>query len=551
MKITVRSTPTQVVPNPAAPAGILSVTITPNTPVVGGATIPIGQVTLTGPAPTGGQLITLVSSNPSAAAVSASFTIPAGSVTGGFGITTLPVTASTTATITASTNSTSKTATIVVLSPGAPPTDPIPTPPPDSTPVPSIVISDVEFDLMTLEPPTLLAEDPESYYGTFRKVMATYLQKNLVDPLAQWNLNLFADTVDGIDIVRWEKVYGIPSNDTLSLVSRRAAVGTRMVQEPFTHARRNNLVARYMVAPVGDPAALTPDGIPLTVDGIPLFNENVANATVYRIYEDAMRFVYVVRINNGLGVDAVSLLRDLQAVTPAGIGVTLSPVTNVLDYKLMTLNLAPVWYSRFNGNANDETAFGDNGVLTVAPTALATPGLLDAAVGDAGYTFNGTSHYVTIPTAPQMRTSRMWAFRARVRPATSGYGAGVYGHVFSNGAHRMGAKNNQYFVGFTIDGVYTELLAPASYFASGTTRTLLGKLSDDEISIYIDGLKVASMTVHPQSIQNNTNDYLIGRNQAASNGFWNGAIDEPAIFDHDISDSDIYLAHRTGINQLS
>src|SRR5205807_10462942 len=94
---------------PSAPTTISSLTLNPIS-VVGGAQSSTGTVTLSGPAPTGGAVVSLSSSNPSVAAVPASVTVPAGASSASFTVTTSAVVASTAVTISASYGGASRTA---------------------------------------------------------------------------------------------------------------------------------------------------------------------------------------------------------------------------------------------------------------------------------------------------------------------------------------------------------------------------------------------------------------------------------------------------------
>ena len=90
-------------------------TIAPD-PVLGGTEPSVGTVTLLAAASSSGQLVTLSSSNPSAASVPGSVTVPAGYDAATFPITSYPVAADTTVTITATCNGESRTDTLQVIS---------------------------------------------------------------------------------------------------------------------------------------------------------------------------------------------------------------------------------------------------------------------------------------------------------------------------------------------------------------------------------------------------------------------------------------------------
>ncbi len=100
------------------PLTLTSVGVSP-TSVTGGS-VAAGTATLTGPAPSGGVVVTLTSSNTSAATVPASVTVPAGASAGLFTVTTLAVGSTATSTITATYSGTSRTTTLTVTSSPSP-----------------------------------------------------------------------------------------------------------------------------------------------------------------------------------------------------------------------------------------------------------------------------------------------------------------------------------------------------------------------------------------------------------------------------------------------
>jgi Beta-propeller repeat len=105
-------------PDAAPPPPVLSTFSTNPSTVVGGNDSS-GTVVLSTPAPEGGALIALSSSNPAVASVPATVTAPSISFTATFSISTAPVSVSTTVTITAAYNGTTRTAALTVT-PAAP-----------------------------------------------------------------------------------------------------------------------------------------------------------------------------------------------------------------------------------------------------------------------------------------------------------------------------------------------------------------------------------------------------------------------------------------------
>src|SRR5205085_1280032 len=91
-------------------------TITGAKSVVGGGST-LATVTLNGPAPASGILITLSSSNSAAAAVPGNVTVPAGSSSATVAVTTFGVSTATSVTVSASSGSASKSASLTVQPP--------------------------------------------------------------------------------------------------------------------------------------------------------------------------------------------------------------------------------------------------------------------------------------------------------------------------------------------------------------------------------------------------------------------------------------------------
>ncbi len=104
---------------PAA-ASLSSVSVNPNSVVGGNAST--GTATLTTAAPSGGAVVTLSSSIPSAATVPGSVTIAAGATSGNFTVSTVSVTASTSGSITGTFGGATRSAILTVRPPDPPPT---------------------------------------------------------------------------------------------------------------------------------------------------------------------------------------------------------------------------------------------------------------------------------------------------------------------------------------------------------------------------------------------------------------------------------------------
>jgi hypothetical protein len=105
-------TPVTPTPTPTPAAAVAAVSLNPTS--VKGGTASTGTVTLSAAAPTNGAVVTLASSNPTAAAVPSTVTVAAGATTATFTVTTTTVTASTSVAIFASSGGATSMATLTV-----------------------------------------------------------------------------------------------------------------------------------------------------------------------------------------------------------------------------------------------------------------------------------------------------------------------------------------------------------------------------------------------------------------------------------------------------
>jgi hypothetical protein len=105
----------QTVSLTVTPPTLIGLTLSPSS-VIGGSSS-TGKVTLSGPAPSGGEVVSLSSSNAGVATVPSSVMVAGGSMTASFTVTTIPVGTSTSITISAVLNGATRTASLTVLPP--------------------------------------------------------------------------------------------------------------------------------------------------------------------------------------------------------------------------------------------------------------------------------------------------------------------------------------------------------------------------------------------------------------------------------------------------
>ena len=200
----------------------------------------------------------------------------------------------------------------------------------------------------------------------------------------------------------------------------------------------------------------------------------------------------------------------------------------------------------FNGNANDISGNGLNGVVHNANLTIGSTGIANTA-----YQFNGTNSYIFVPYDSIMNTAKH-TICAVVKP--SGY---YLGHCHGNSilwrgnelspsfSYHLEYNNNAYdsnncslydpshelFMGGTGPGFSVTYVSQWNYpnfIDTGIWYCVVAAFENDTEKIYVDG--ILKLSVHESgSLITSTNGIRIGmsENDSVSFPYWlNGAIDE-------------------------
>lgn len=173
------------------------------------------------------------------------------------------------------------------------------------------------------QPRRILPTNQNSNFGAVRKVITDPLQE-CFETLRELALEMFIETASGY-ISLWERDLGLPPNTaTLTLDQRKARILNRIRKQPFTKARRKEVIDNYIISIQGNSVQLTPAGVPLTADGVPLYSDPIpAGVDPYTITENVENFSYNVTFNESLDINVQDVARDLASITPAGINFTI------------------------------------------------------------------------------------------------------------------------------------------------------------------------------------------------------------------------------------
>lgn len=414
-----------------------------------------------------------------------------------------------------------------------------------------VAYSDVELDLIDIEPPGLLPTDQVSYWGQLRKVLADYTQANAVDLFTQWYNNLDPRVVDANDIAEWEYMLDVPNGTALSLAARRNRILSRLYKGAFTRTIRNQIIESYIAATFGAAVSFDPFGVAIDSSGIPLFSGASSLVGSYRVYEDIRGYSFAVWIRSDITPDINGLTRDLARISPYNFTID-NTQADVLRYFELVRNAQPIGHWRLgsladaSGNGYNLTANGG-----VVAGSLAQPGLLvnPSAGTEGGAVFDGVNDYFTAVMAagPAItKTLEGWV------KLTAAPGTGVTAIIVSTGSLEylgvQGTTGANLGWSFTcnIDGVQYYVATAPGTLALNTTYHVVGTFDGQTMLFYVNGVIVNSAVVPGKLNVVNANNVFIGQYAGGGSNFLTGQSDEVAIYNYALAPGVVLDHYNTG-----
>jgi hypothetical protein len=399
--------------------------------------------------------------------------------------------------------------------------------------------------------PRIFPANQDSNWGQHRKVFTDAVQLLIDQQSLIWKERFVfrADTF----LDEWEFQAGIPENPPgLSVGQRRLKILNRLRSGPFTDQRRIEIIEPYILATFGVSVELGPGGVSLT-GGIPLMADAGGDPRqYYRIYEDVRNFGYTVWIASALTPDIVGMLRDLKRITPAGIAANMTVDNShaqILDYMRTVRNDQPAgWWRLTAADGADSSGNSLGGTWNGSPATVASPGLLHGSVGsvDGAVTLDGVNDYMIVASDPRLHPNRL-SLEIWYKPnALPGTGA----------QHIILAESANDFIG--IDGSSGKFIAAASVGGTrstvpgplavvGTTYHLATRFTGSEIQLIVNSVVYSAPAGGVRDI-GNTSIY-VGRAQGGGS-FAQGVVDEPAVYQENLTDAQISSHWKTGHNVL-
>lgn len=215
-----------------------------------------------------------------------------------------------------------------------------------------------------------------------------------------------------------------------------------------------------------------------------------------------------------------------QNALPQSISLSVLPTGTVAYYPFDTGS---------GTQAYDVGANENNGTLTGSPSWIS------GEIGDA-LSFNGTSQYVTVPTASSLSQTGSLTIEAWVKLASYTNNNEIVSKTVGNGAtnntyelRTQASTGDLQFLGFDTS---LKTITSSSAVPTGGWHQVAVTKNGTTATLFIDGVKVGQGSVGTTT--SNTSDMKIGaRDDLASGYFMNGDIDDVRLYDTTLSSAQV------------
>jgi len=196
------------------------------------------------------------------------------------------------------------------------------------------------------------------------------------------------------------------------------------------------------------------------------------------------------------------------------------------------------WYP-FNGNANDESGNGNNGTVNGAILTTNKDGSENSA-----YLFDGVDDFIStdliLPTLNAARTVSFW-FKGSIGDILSSGGGGCF-----EGFNLTLAENDFYVEvacglnSYPLEGI--ELIEWNQVFV--VVKPNSSKLSD--VKVYLNGVELAPQSSDEVELNTGNEPLNIGSHFSEAYNFFNGSIDDVAIWNRALTEEEIQAVYNQG-----
>jgi hypothetical protein len=211
---------------------------------------------------------------------------------------------------------------------------------------------------------------------------------------------------------------------------------------------------------------------------------------------------------------------------------------------------APVAYWRL-GEASGSTAADTTGTHAGTFNGNLTLGISGALLADPNTAIgtNGSTAYVGVPNAVDLNSTGDLTVEAWAKPNVIGGGAVVHkggSTGYSVWQYRLAMTSTGRWRGTVFIGTSAyQVTDPGTPSTSGWTHLAMTR-SGSTLTLYVNGVPVSTATA-AGALNSSTGILAIGRTGAANQDYFNGSIDEVAVYGTSLSPARILAHYQAGI----
>lgn len=200
------------------------------------------------------------------------------------------------------------------------------------------------------------------------------------------------------------------------------------------------------------------------------------------------------------------------------------------SYEAIILACSPRGYWRHKEGAELEDSSGFGNTLVKTGTIAEIDSLLPVEAGsdDKAGDFDGSSGFYTAADSASLDLGDTFTLEAHGR-VDAFPGATLNARIFDKGTAAFGLRVNS-------DGTFSVIKVGSVVISTSTQALTLGQRhhiaatkDGADVHLYLDGVDVTG-ALTPATCEDNATDLAIGRNPISNDSFFNGALDEMAVF---------------------
>ncbi|HLY26038.1 MAG TPA: LamG-like jellyroll fold domain-containing protein, partial [Aggregatilineales bacterium] len=338
---------------------------------------------------------------------------------------------------------------------------------------------------------------------------------------------------------QWAYIVLTRQGTTLTLYVNGAAVATTQVPSGLMDTGANPMT-------IGRKSSASSDFFGGSIDEVAVYNTALSASRIQARYNVATQGAAPTPTPTLVSPTAKQPLTPTATVAATVTPTLTSTASIVSTYAQTILADGPISYWRL-GEKSGTTALDSADTNNGTTTGGVTPGVPGAIANDpdTAMTFDGTTGYISILDKANLDIRGDLTIEGWANPALLN---GLPETIANKGyyQYRLGLNNNHWRGSVFFKGVASNVISPSAATISQWTYIAMTRLGTS-LTLYVNGTAVASATISNGQIDTSTVIFAIGRKSSSAADFFNGSLDEVAVYNKALSPARIMAHYQAGL----